>query len=35
MVSGAKNGINALVLDGVFLFVGILGTGMAPFNMSY
>lgn len=32
MVLGAKNGINALVLDGVFLFVRVLGTGMAPIH---
>lgn len=30
MVLGAENGINSLVLDEVFLFVRILGTGMAP-----
>lgn len=30
MVLGTKNGINALVLDGVFLFARVLGTGMAP-----
>ena len=25
-----ENSINAFVLDGVFLFSGVLGTGMAP-----
>lgn len=34
MVLGAENGINPLVLDDVFLFVRVFGTGMAPIYSS-